>query len=311
MKGLELSRRFYEEFGREMLLRNFPEYVQRIAVGLVGEGSECFGFDDEVSLDHDFGPSFCMWLTDEDYNAIGPALGECYDRLPKEYLGVSFQNSSAYGQGRRGVLSVSRFYENLTGSATGDFSWQDFLFVPEYSFAAAVNGEVFTDELGAFTAIREKIKNALPRDMWLKKIAARAAGMAQSGQYNFRRCVEHGEYGAAAAALAEFAKQTAMMVYLLNHRYCPYYKWMFRGMYALAVLGELAGKVETLLTMETTRETFAKKQRLIEEISREVILQLKREELVKECGDYLESYAFSVMEKIEDPQIRGLHVLQG
>ena len=49
MKGLEEARGFYEDFGRDMLHRQFPDYEDRIAVGLVGRGSECFGFDDDIS----------------------------------------------------------------------------------------------------------------------------------------------------------------------------------------------------------------------------------------------------------------------
>ena len=49
MKGLEEARKFYEEAGAEMISRNFGDFENRIAVGLVGHGSECFGFDDQTS----------------------------------------------------------------------------------------------------------------------------------------------------------------------------------------------------------------------------------------------------------------------
>ncbi len=65
MKGLEISRKYYEEYGLPMLKEQFPEVMNLLAVGLVGSGSECFGFDDEVSRDHDFDPGFCIFLPDE------------------------------------------------------------------------------------------------------------------------------------------------------------------------------------------------------------------------------------------------------
>ena len=63
MKGLELARKYYEEYGRELIDTKFHDFADRICVGLVGEGSECLGFDDKISTDHDFEPAFCLFIT--------------------------------------------------------------------------------------------------------------------------------------------------------------------------------------------------------------------------------------------------------
>lgn len=54
-----------------MLYEQFPEIAEKAAAGLVGYGSECLGFDDEISRDHDYGPSFCIWLPREIYGEYG------------------------------------------------------------------------------------------------------------------------------------------------------------------------------------------------------------------------------------------------
>ena len=66
MRGLELSRGYFEEFGRPMLESQFPEVLPYLAAGLIGSGSECLGFDDETSTDHDFEPGFLIFLPGEE-----------------------------------------------------------------------------------------------------------------------------------------------------------------------------------------------------------------------------------------------------
>ena len=63
---IELCHRFYLEKGAPMIHEKFPDYEERIAVGVCGEGSDCLGYDDAVSQDHDYGIGFCMWLTAEE-----------------------------------------------------------------------------------------------------------------------------------------------------------------------------------------------------------------------------------------------------
>ena len=79
--NLVRSREFYEQYGKAMIHNLFPNYESRIAVGMVGEGSDCFGFDDEISTDHDYAVGFCMWLMKEDMRAIGKELQEAYNNL--------------------------------------------------------------------------------------------------------------------------------------------------------------------------------------------------------------------------------------
>ena len=103
MKGLELSQLYYEECGKQMLHQHFPQYEKHIAAGLVGMGSECFGFDNEISRDHDWGPAFCLWLDRQTYDAIGKDLQTEFARLPKDFAGFR-RRESDWGGGRTGVF---------------------------------------------------------------------------------------------------------------------------------------------------------------------------------------------------------------
>ena len=49
-------------------------------------------------------------------------------------------------------------------------------------------------------------------------------------------------------ALHEFVSAGLSMIFLLNRRYMPYYKWSFRAARELPVLREAAGELERLLT---------------------------------------------------------------
>ena len=71
MSLLEKCKEFYFEYGENLLIEGFSELYPRIAVGLVGHGSECFSFDDELSADHDYSLGFDIFLTDEDEEKYG------------------------------------------------------------------------------------------------------------------------------------------------------------------------------------------------------------------------------------------------
>ena len=93
MRGIELSEQYYETYGKPMLEKEFPQLLDLVACGLTGSGSECFGFDDEVSRDHDFEPGFCIFLPPEDIVDRRTAflLERAYDKLPGEFAAEARQ----------------------------------------------------------------------------------------------------------------------------------------------------------------------------------------------------------------------------
>ena len=297
-----------------MLEREFGDVVSRIAVGRAGHGSECFGYDDEVSRDHDYFTGFCLWITEEDERDFGFRLERAYARLRKEFPpdgageGGEIQGSSRLGDAEDGVIAIGDFYRRHLGFPGVPENWRQWLYTPAHAFAEATNGAVFRDDLGMFSGIRDAILNGMPEDVRRKKIAARAVFMAQSGQYNYMRCLRHGEPGAAALALGEFVRNAAEMVFLLNRRFAPYYKWVFRAMRDLPKLGHLSVVLTDLLTSSDPGEAKAAK---IEKLCMEIVSELKAQGLSDFDDVYLEPHAFAIQSGICDHEIRELHIMEG
>jgi len=302
MRVIDICRRFYEEQGRDAIAAAFPDYVNLIAVGLAGAGSECFGFEDEQSLDHDMYAGFQLFLTKEVMDDIGFELSTLYDRLPREFMGLKTEHRSRMGDGKHGVKVIGDFYRPFTGSDDAPQSWRQWLDTPSWALAQATNGEVFTDPLGEFSRIRGEILQGMPEDVRKKKIAAKAAIMAQSGQYNYPRCMKRGEKGAAMLAAGEYVRSAAELFFLLNRRHMPYYKWCFRAMRELPKGAELEKKLTAILSGEASH---------IEETAAYFIAALRAEGLSEGCWDFLEPHAKEVQHRIESAEIRALHLMEG
>lgn len=310
MQGIELARRFFEEYGAPMLQTQFPDWADRLAVGLVGSGSECFGWDDAVSQDHDFEPGFCIFLPEEEELDRPTAfrMERAYAALPREYLGFSRPRLSPVGGARRGVIRLGDFLEARTGRRDGALSLERWLHLEEEYLAEIVNGALFRRGDGRFAALREKLSRQ-PADVRCKKLAGRLLLMAQAGQYNYRRCLDHGEPAAAQLAVGEFVRHAIAAIFLLNQRYLPYYKWQFRALRSLPLLGEEAETLELLLTTDNGPELARAKADLMENLSSALITVLQDQNLTEAvCGD-LEKHAYSVNDHVEDPALRNAHIL--
>ncbi len=323
---LDYSREFYKSYGKPMM-EQFPALKGRFAAGLVGEGSECFGFDDAVSSDHDYAPRFFIWLPEPEFEKYGEDVQRAYDALPLLNPVLSEDKESApfdtvltpEWRMRCGACRISDFYFRLLGREKLPENLYDWLGLQETRLATVTNGEVFEDEEGTFSEIRNAYLSYFPEDVRKKKIAARLRKMAQSGQYHYGRCMLHGEPVAALMAISEFIQNTCSCVYLLNRKYMPYFKWMHRGMKELPILPEVSGLLEKLSLLPEQGEKWEKthpekyrfqlnladeKAALIEEICRLTAEELRRQGLSESPDAYLENHAPQVESRIEDEVLR-------
>jgi len=287
--GLALCRDYYEQCGKKMLLEQFPKEMDQIAAGLVGEGSDCFGYDDAWSIDHDWGPDFCLWVSRETYERIGEKLQEAYEALPFKWQGYQ-RTKSRQGAGRRGVMTVEGFYERLLGSS--EYEKIDWRQVEDASLAAAVNGEVFRDPEGTFSQMRKKLKAGYPERILYLKLAQSAARFSQSGQYNYARMLRRKDGLTAQILLHEALKEAMKLQHYIEGRYPPHDKWLKRSLQETQ-----EGKNLTKLLQDIVESADLDREEKLERVGAYLAEEMYRGNLISDTDPYLDNHTEELLKK--------------
>lgn len=291
-QGLSICKAYYETYGKPMLEEKFSEYMNHIAVGLVGKGSDCFGYDDAYSRDHDWGAGFLVWLDDETYEAIGEAMQAEYEKLPTTFQGVkaTFRPSE---KSRRGVMRISDFYRRLLNAASvEEIDWTQ---VDDSSLAEAVNGEVFWDGLGTFSAIRAQLQQGYPERIFYIKLAQAAAGFAQCGQYNYGRVSKRGDGFTAQIMLADACRYAMKLHHYIEGKYPPHDKWLRRSTEGL----ENGRPVIELLEKAVQAENVQAAQAFLEQVAEYFAQKMYRQGYISDVESYLGAHTQELLMKAD------------
>lgn len=307
MKGMELAHEFFELYGKPMMAE-FSSYSSYMAAGLVGEGSQCYGYDDYVSQDHDFGTGFCIWLPQRIYDAVGKAMEKKYRELPKNFGGIDSLETEE-GRCRVGIFSIEDFYQRYTGCRPVPTDNREWFFIPERFLSIATNGRVFLDNSGEFSGARRLLLEFYPVDVLRKKLATRAAVMAQAGQYNYVRSIKRGDYGAAYLACGRFIEAGLSAIFLLNREYMPFYKWSLRKAGELPKLRDAVKNLKRLTAVVDGGNTGKQKEAMIEAVCVDVARELNAQGFSSKKEDFLQNHCGEIMEGIVDERLRKLHVM--
>jgi hypothetical protein len=241
------SKRFYEKQVAPMIRSKYNEYESHIAVGIAGEGSDCFGYDDFISRDHDFGTGVCLWLTDEDFHRFGRLLSIDYNELVDSIPGADLTDRLRQ---RRGVMTINSFYSNVlcTGldAENCNISLDQWRTIDHSCLATAVNGEVFRDDLGVFSAYRKLLSDYYPDVIWKERIADELHIFSSALQVNYSRCMSRKDTVAAQICRATGLKAAMELYFLIKRVYSPYYKWTYRALTELDSTGRFSRLIKEL-----------------------------------------------------------------
>ena len=310
MKGLEIAEKYYQTFGAEMIRTQFPELEEIVAVGLMGSGSECYGYDDDTSRDHDFEPGFILFLPPEEVVDRKTAfrLERAYAKLPDEFLGLKRNKDVSYDTGRHGVIRTADFFLAKVGDPEGALSLERWMSIPEHYLLEATNGKLFRDDVGQVKEIRAKLYY-YPEDIRLKKLAGALMLAEQAASYNYERQLSRGDTAAAQLAVYEYVKNVLSACFLLEKKYKPYYKWVFRALNDLPHFAVLREDLEYLISNGNGVGDAVEKRSKIRTINARLGDEIRRQLLSDYDGLRLDSFAYCVNGKIKDPSVRNLHVM--
>ena len=309
MKGLDAARQFFFAAGVPLLASLPSEVLATAAVGLVGEGSECFGIDDEVSRDHDWGAGFCVWLPQDVCARYGEILAQGLRGLcPPDGLTSRFANLQQLNDGRVGVFAIPDFYRRFIGFGHPPHTLREWWAIPDANLATVANGAVFCDRAGEFSRWRKVLTAGYPRDIRLKKMAYCCYIAMQAGQYNAPRMAIRGQAAAAGLCEAVFTVAALRLTYYLNNRYPPFYKWLQPLVQPLPVMGRrsfaFAERLAVLPSAARGPEELTAKQAVIEEWSWALEQALAEQGFIPQAGEGLYAAAQRMHGAIEEPWLR-------
>jgi hypothetical protein len=331
VKGLELSRLFFEEAVRPALAAEFPSL--RYAAALLGSGSEVLGFDTEMSADHGWGPRVDLFLEEKDFDSRDSIREALRHRLPHSFRGypTSFTAPDPNDNGvqhmavrdagpvnhKVELMTARGFFLNyLAFDINEEIEPADWLTFPEQKLRTIAAGGVFHDEIG-LEELRQRFAY-YPEDVWLYLLASAWARVGQEEHLMGRAGSVGDELGSALIG-ARLVRDVMRLAFLMERTFAPYPKWFGTAFRQLSCADALSPHLSEALAATTWQE----RERHLVEAYRFVAEMHNRlgftEPLPTEPRDFfgrpfrvieLHGFAARILARIKDERVRRIAALR-
>jgi hypothetical protein len=222
----QVSRDLFRQVVLPVLTREFPEETAQTAFGLFGYGSEALGLDDAYSRDHHFGLRIDALMPDALFQSRAQAMMETLSaNLPPSFQGYPLRQGHLAGAGLA-LDSREAFLRRTIGIDHAPQTYAEWLSLPEEDIIHIVNGQVWHDPTGNFTAIRQALLDYYPEPVRRRRIAHWCRYFSGMGTYALKRALLRNDFFYATTRFASALRWGVQLAFLLDRRYFPYDKWL-------------------------------------------------------------------------------------
>ena len=237
--GLELSRILYEEQIESAMAQRFPNL--KYAAATMGMCSEILGLDDEVSMDHEWGPRVTILLSEQDHARYAQELMSAFKELfPTRFKGFDMmwrkpgvdvhdtRRTILYHVSVRTVAQTLNFCGGLTALPLRDMDW---LGVSEQHLLEFTSGVVYRDEVGELMRARDLLRYY--PDNVLRFLLMSEWNAVNGDWFPIGRIGSRGDQLGLHIQATQVAYRLMRIAFMVSRRYAPYKKWfgtLFRAL---------------------------------------------------------------------------------
>jgi hypothetical protein len=246
--GIGLARGYYRDAVAPLLRARWPRLPH--AAARLGSGSDVLGLDDETSRDHDWGLRLTLLVEADRVDDVSSYLEEC---LPDVYAGLPTRFATTWDpkvRQRAEVATAEEFIASRLGlDAATPMTSLDWLCLTGQALLEVTAGQVFTDDLGTLTRLRQNLA-WYPDDVWCYVAAADWIRLGQDLPLLGRAGHRGDDLGS--RIIGGRIVGTAMhLAFLLCRRWRPYPKWAGTMFNRLPVAGDLRPDLTAALAAES------------------------------------------------------------
>jgi Domain of unknown function (DUF4037) len=249
--GIGLARDYYDDLVAPLLRTHYLRLPH--AAGRLGGGSDVLGLDDETSRDHDWGLRLTLLV---EADAVGGVASLLEQQLPPTYRGLPVRFALARDpmvRVRVEVTTAEEFVASHLGlDASGPMTGPDWLCLTGQALLEVTAGQVFRDDLGVLTGLRQKLV-WYPDDVWRQVVAADWIRLGEDLPL-LGRAGQRGDDLGSRVIGARLVETALHLAFLLCRHWPPYPKWRGTLFTRLPIAGELLSPLTAVLAAQNWSE---------------------------------------------------------